>query len=78
MDREFSSLQYGDELFGEVAKHILHRRTSSDSYPIYITDIDISSQLLPDTGSEERQTIHYLQYKRRFEERLQQAISAMG
>ncbi|KAA3629239.1 MAG: adenylate cyclase [Proteobacteria bacterium] len=74
-DREFSSLQFGTELFREVARFIVEQRSSGERYPIYITDIDISGMGYDQEGELQRQTIHYLNFKKSFEERLNRALS---
>nr|WP_320416308.1 class I adenylate cyclase [Candidatus Reidiella endopervernicosa] len=76
-DREFSSLEHGDALFQEVARDIFDRRSSGEGYPIYITDIDISKAMISDSGVDSLQTIHYLNHKKRIEERLNQALNAL-
>ncbi len=75
-DREFSSLEYGEKLYQEVAKYMLLLRQPPATYPIYITDIDLSRSLLGEdfTGV---QTIHYLQYKRQIEDTLHKALQAI-
>ena len=73
-EREFSSLEHGDGLFQAVARYILSRRKGGERYPLYITDVDIS-QLLSGEGSGEVQTIHFLHYKKRIEERLNDQLS---
>lgn len=69
-DREYSTVDHGDTLFNDVAQYILQHRKHSSRYPIYITDIDLSKSLLGDESAYV-QTMHYLQYKRLFESRLQ-------
>ncbi len=68
-DREFSNLEYGDRIYQEVARYVISLRKSGESYPIYITDLDLSSTLL-DVSIESVQTVHYLHYKKIIEERL--------
>jgi len=72
-DREFSNLEYGDQIYREVARHVLSLRESGETYPIYITDLDLSSALL-DTSTDGVQTVHYLRYKKIIEERLMEEI----
>lgn len=72
-DVEFSTAEYGDALFGEVAKYIMQQRGSGLDYPIYITDIDVPANLLGVEPGQNVQTIHYLAYKKRIEERLNKA-----
>ncbi len=76
--REFSSLQYGEDLYTEFARHVVARREQGGRYPIYVTDIDVSRDVL---GAEVRgaiQTVHYLNYKKRIEERLRRALDELG
>ena len=68
--REFSELEYAGGLFAAVAKHILAQRRGGERYPCYITDLDLSAVL----GDGQAQTIHYLRYKARLEEALNNAL----
>ncbi len=78
-DQEFSSFEFGDQLFAEVARYILSRRRDGSTYPIYITDIDMAPSLT-DTGMgvNMAQTLHYLRYKHRIEGLLNQAMELLG
>lgn len=73
-DREFSSLEFGEELMPTVARHILRQRASGERYPIYITDLDLSRAMLAADAIDEVQTVHFLQYKKRFEDSLRKAL----
>ncbi len=73
-NREFSALEYGDRLFQEVAMHITHKRSSGSSYPIYITDIDVNFAMLGSDKADGVQTIHFLNYKKRIESLLNEAL----
>ena len=74
--REFNSLEYGERLYHEVAKHVLSKRTSGEKYPIYITDLDLSKSLL---GMDMKylQTYHYLKYKKEIEDHLSDALACL-
>jgi len=74
-DKEFSYIEYGKELFNVVANYIIKQRANGQKYPIYITDIDISRGLINQIESNSLQTIHYLNYKKRIEDKLNQAIA---
>ncbi len=74
--REFSSLEFGEKLYVEVAKHILNKRRSGAKYPIYITDMDLSKSLL-DMDMRYLQTFHYLKYKKEIEHYLSMALEAV-
>jgi len=69
-DTEFSSLNSGEQLFNKAANYIHDFRSGNENYPIYISDIDISRSLLSEHGEEQIQTIHYLNYKKKIEIKL--------
>lgn len=73
--QEFTTLEYGDQLNQTVVDFILHLRKSGNSYPLYITDIGFSHALLGDKGIGRVQTLHFLNYKKRIEERLNQSMA---
>lgn len=75
-DKEFSSLEYGENIFEEVANHILSLRTGKDDYPIYITDIDLPDSTLEVESNGAVQTLHYLNYKKRIEEQLNNTVQS--
>ena len=66
----FSSLEYGAELYSEVSAFIRQERSSSAIYSVYITDIDVPYEELGASSYAQLQTIHYLNYKQRVEEKL--------
>ncbi len=76
-DREFSSLEYGEALFEEVARHVLSQRASGQAYPIYITDIDLARNLIGAEAIRGLQTVHFLNYKKRIEQRLNEALARL-
>ncbi|MFO7704832.1 MAG: hypothetical protein R6V43_06830, partial [Halopseudomonas sp.] len=71
--REFSELEYGTQLYTEVARHILNKRRSHEDYPCYITDLDLSA-LDPAGGM---QTVQYLRYRQQLEDALNAAMQAL-
>jgi adenylate cyclase class 1 len=74
-DEEFSSLDYGKELFQEVARYVLRQRANGQRYPIYITDIDLSPSLLGARRTDKVQAIDYLKYKKRIEGKLNHELT---
>jgi adenylate cyclase, class 1 len=76
-DQEFSSLEHGNNLFKAVASHVLEGRASGQPYPIYITDIDLSRSLLFDPEIDSLQTVHFLKYKKRIEDKLNAALAEL-
>lgn len=77
-DVELTSLEFGEGLFSEVARHVLEQRKSGLLYPIYITDIDIPAALLGKDSSMSLQTINYLNYKRFIEAKLNAELKAIA
>jgi adenylate cyclase class 1 len=71
--QEFSSLEYGAELFASVARYILARRRGGERYPCYITDLDLSGL----HGSGRTQTVQHLRYKTQLETALNQALMSV-
>jgi adenylate cyclase class 1 len=69
-DSEFSSMDAGQDVFSMAAAHIMRLRQSGERYPIYITDIDLPLSILGVSTPEELQTIHFLKFKEKIEERL--------
>ncbi len=75
-DKEFSSIEHGRELFREAAQYVFSKRKSGDRYPIYITDMDLPPALLGgDVTHGNVQTIHVLNYKKRIEKQLNDALA---
>jgi len=77
-DREFSSIEFGSGLYGVVAEFIVERRKGGKRYPIHITDIDLAHELVGAKAAERLQTVHYLEYKRQIEDRLNLALAGLG
>lgn len=76
-DREFSSLEFGEELYSRVAAHILELRKNGPRYPIYITDIDLAHEIVGMTSPDQLQIVHYLDYKKQIEDKLNIALATM-
>ena len=77
-DTEFSSAEYHNDLYQAVAAHVFERRKSGERYPIFITDLDLPFSLLGDSvAGDQVQTIHFLNYKRRIEKSLYDALQAL-
>jgi adenylate cyclase class 1 len=72
--KEFSALEFGDNLFTVVARYIVACRKNGETYPCYITDLDLSlcrELIAPQTGV---QLIHYLHIKNEIEQKLNDAL----
>ncbi len=71
--QEFSSPEYGSELFAAVARYILAQRRDGERYPCYITDLDLSGM----HGTGRAQTVQHLRYKTHLETALNQALQTV-
>ena len=69
-DIEFSSVDYGNDLFLEVSSYIKDCRKSKDDYPVHITDIDVPCSYLSVENNDQLQTVHYLNYKTKIEAKI--------
>jgi adenylate cyclase class 1 len=69
--REFVSLEYGAEIFREVARYIYDHRDAGETYPIYLTSLELSGSA-PQHGWT---TIELLNFKKRVETRLNQELA---
>lgn len=68
-EKEFSSLNYGNQVFYAAYQHILQFRNGKINYPIHITDIDLPLSAFRIDKPEQLQTIHYLNYKQKIEDK---------
>lgn len=75
--QEFSSFSLGKTLFRSVAAHILNVRKQRLNYPIYVTDIDADEAILGIRAGTSIQTIHYLNFKKKIEDKLNQALGEL-
>ncbi|HFD81217.1 MAG TPA: class I adenylate cyclase [Gammaproteobacteria bacterium] len=73
-EREFSSLEHGDEIYRRVAEYITRQRSSGSHYPVYISDIDLGSSASVVAAASGIQSIHFLAHKKRIESRLNAAL----
>ena len=76
-NREFTSLHYGDNVFSQLAEHILSLRIGKVNYPLYISDIDLPLESDNDDARQTPQTINYLRYKIKFEQQLNSALNKL-
>ncbi|MCG8325769.1 MAG: class I adenylate cyclase, partial [Thiotrichales bacterium] len=77
-DLEFSTLDSGQDVFTTVASYIMSKRKAGKPYPIYITDIDFSTGILNVIAPEHLQTIHFLNYKKHIEGKLNQEMQKVS
>ena len=72
--REFSTWEHGGSLFVQVAEFVLSQRRAGGSYPIYITDLDLSTRFRRQIGIETLRPFDLLSYKKRIEYQLTRAL----
>lgn len=77
-DQEFSSLEHGGRMFHEAARYILLKRVSGQSYPIFITDIDLPSAMFGEYVDGNPPLVEFLNYKRTIEGRLNAALNELS
>ncbi|TRW91315.1 class I adenylate cyclase [Candidatus Methylobacter oryzae] len=68
-EKEFSSLDYGNQVFYAAYQYILQFRNGKINYPIHITDIDLPLSAFRIDRPEKLQVIHYLNYKQKIEDK---------
>jgi len=68
-EKEFSSLDHGNQVFFAAYQHILQFRNGKINYPIHITDIDLPLSAFRIDNPGKLQTIHYLNYKQKIEDK---------
>ena len=69
-DIEFSSVNYGGNLFLEVSRYIMDCRKSKEDYPVHISDLEVPCSYLGVENNDQLQTVHYLKYKKKIEAKL--------
>lgn len=74
--REFSTLDHGDALFIEVAEYVRTQRRYGEVYPIYITDLDLSSRYRRLKGLGSLRPIDLLRLKKHVERQLTQGLTS--
>lgn len=77
-DQEFSSLEHGGQMFHEAARYIMQQRASGQSYPIFITDIDLPSSMFGEYADGNPPLVEFLNYKRTIEGRLNAALDELA
>ncbi|MGR8918057.1 MAG: class I adenylate cyclase [Gammaproteobacteria bacterium] len=73
-DREFSTWEHGGSLFVQVAEYVLAQRATGETYPIYITDLDLSTRFRQAAGVRALRPFDLLSYKKRIEHQLTRAL----
>ena len=63
--------------FQEIAAFVLQLRKTQDAYPIYITELTLSRQFFGQSTIDILQTLHFLQYKKWIEDKLNKALDGL-
>jgi len=74
---EFSQLEYGEDIYQAVVRHLVKLREHHKPYPIYITDLSIADRLHNRNAKHVLQTASYLNYKHKLEFRLNKALKTL-
>ncbi|SFM01395.1 class I adenylate cyclase [Marinobacter zhejiangensis] len=77
-EQEFCAEEYGDRLIPAVAHYIHARRTSSEFYPVYLTDLHLPHDLDPEAYQPILQTTQYLHHCEQLEQALNRALRQQG
>ncbi len=73
-EREFSSVEYGSDLFKELATHVVRLRHGGQRYPIFITDLDLPPTMLGNYVDGRAPITDFLNYKKSIELKLNDAL----
>lgn len=74
--QDFSSLEFGRNLFKEIAQNIINLRLESGAVPVFVTDVELSPALLAkEIANGGTQTLHFLKYKRWLENQINTALN---
>jgi adenylate cyclase class 1 len=68
-EQEFSSLNYGTQVFYVAYQYILTFRRNQEAYPVHISDIEMPLSAFRIDSPKQLQTIHYLNYKQKIEDK---------
>ncbi len=74
---KFTSFAHGNDLFLEVARHVIKHRQNGAHYPIYITKIELP-QRANGRGPQYRKTVSFLNYKKIIEHKLCDALATLS
>lgn len=75
---EFLSQEYGENLFDEVAGHVISKRSGNEAYPVYITDVDLAPEMLENYPDGHVPVVEFLNYKNNIEARLNTVLDNLS
>ncbi len=73
-DEEISYLDFNDSVYNEVVSRIISLRAAHATYPVCVTDIDLSQVVKSDREIHHLSTCTFLNYKRELENKLNTAL----
>ena len=71
-EQEFYAVDWGDDLYSSVARMILAKRRSRESYPCHITELELSS--ISSLHGYQLQTTDFLRFKETIERKINEAL----
>ena len=74
---EFSTQEFGERIYEQVARHLLTMRRDGGRYPAHLADLDFTQRRGDDGRPAPLQTGHYWRAKRLIEDRLTRHIKAV-
>ncbi len=73
-NREFSAVEYGEQIYRAVAEQVLAWRRGDTNYPLYLTGVELSGVITSRSSS----TIEMLHLKKHLEMQLNQALAKLS
>ena len=71
-EQSYCYRDYGDMVYRKMAQYILQQRLGKSHYPLFVTDLDLTSI------KQQASLITYLDYKRSIEQKLNHALKQLG
>lgn len=76
-DEEYSSTDFGRDVYRAAAEHVLEQRQGNGSYPIYVTDMDIRNTLTDNPDAPPIPLPRLLRYRAVVEKRLSEEVVSL-
>lgn len=76
-DEEYSSADYGRDVYRAAAEHVLEQRRGAGNYPIYVTDMDIRNTLTDNPDAPPVALPRLLRYRAVVEKRLSNEVFSL-
>lgn len=76
-DKEFSTIELGEQFYPAVASYVLGLRAQGHRYPVYITDLALTDRVLASLPYGRAQTMHFVKAKLKLEKRINDAMTKL-